>query len=599
MNRRFSHSALLDDALDETSFWKSCYNNPADVLRLSEKALAKLSSESPARAFVLQARGFAFYLVGHLDSAKPLFDEAERIFKRASIQRGIATVNAMRGFLFEREGDMKSAFQSHLKSLGESQPRGDKAAEAFALLGIGNLYGRTGFSEKAARYYRQSLSLSRSIGDFRLEAAAQMGLGIVYLQQGNAADAFACHNESLKRFSELGDRWSEANARQNIGQVYCAQGDFQKGLRWYQSALRLKSEIGDESGVKEIWWNLALIYRELHRPAAERRAFETLLQLDPQRLNKRSRLKILIALGELRLRNQDFKKAFECFEESLDIARQIQDREEEISILFALGEHYLQRRHAQEAERAWLDALELAEKYALLRLAYPISEKLSELYEARGDFAKALFYHKRFEKQKNVVQNEESKKRIEHIETMLELESIRRDAELTKQKAKSLELDVSQKSAELARLATILLEHHQILTSLSEELKTIVSRVSGRKAKDNRLKTLIATIDRHLRSASDLDAYSRAFHQLHPNFFSELSRRYPSLSTTELLVCSLVCLGLSSKEIATVFYASDVKGARFQNIEKHRVRIRKKLGLTRDHQLASFLASLSAPIHTA
>jgi tetratricopeptide (TPR) repeat protein/DNA-binding CsgD family transcriptional regulator len=597
--KRNAHfSIALQKASDDASLWKLCYSNPSEILQSIDASLAKQATDSVARAFMLQAKAFALFLVGKLDAAQTIYDDVEKRFRRADSDDGLACIFAMKGFLHERQGDMKSALHWHLKSVQKSRSCEAKSIEAFALLGIGNLYGRTGFVDKASSYYRQCWSLSRAIGDARLEAAAQMGLGIVQLQQGNVAEALKCHHDSLKRFSELGDKWSQANAMQNIGQAYCVKGEFQKGLKWHRAALGLKSEIGDTSGVREAWWNLALIYRELNRASAELRAFETLLALDAQSQNKLNHLKTLIALGELHFRNHDFKRAFQSFQKSLDIAREIKDREEEAAILFTLGTYYHQQNQAPRAESAWLDALELAEKFSFPRLSHQISEMLSEFYERRGNISQALYYYKRFNKQKIAVMNAESKQRLEHIETMLEMESLKRQAELTKQKAKHFELDASQKSAELARLGSVLLEHHQTLLSLSEELKKIASRVSGKKAKDNQLRALIANLDKRIAEDSRLSEYSHVFHQLHPNFFSTLSRRYPQLSTTELMVCSLVCLGLSSKEIAKIFYASDSKGARFKNIEKHRVRIRKKLGLARDHQLASFLASLSSPNHT-
>ena len=67
---------------------------------------------------------------------------------------------------------------------------------------------------------------------------------------------------------------------------------------------------------------------------------------------------------------------------------------------------------------------------------------------------------------------------------------------------------------------------------------------------------------------------------------AQLARRYPTLSRRELQICSLIHLGLTTKEIAERIHTST------RNVEHHRYRIRRKLQLPSEGNLATLLAAV-------
>ena len=66
---------------------------------------------------------------------------------------------------------------------------------------------------------------------------------------------------------------------------------------------------------------------------------------------------------------------------------------------------------------------------------------------------------------------------------------------------------------------------------------------------------------------------SNVMQMIDTDFLRALSCRYPALTMTELRVCGLICLDLTCREISTV------EGTSIRNIENHRYRIRKKIGV--------------------
>ena len=87
-------------------------------------------------------------------------------------------------------------------------------------------------------------------------------------------------------------------------------------------------------------------------------------------------------------------------------------------------------------------------------------------------------------------------------------------------------------------------------------------------------------------SKDPLAEFENTFQQLHPSFFEKLLSKGPSLTRTELHVCAMVRLNLSSKDIARLLYLST------STVETTRHHVRKKLELDNAESLTGFLISL-------
>jgi len=84
---------------------------------------------------------------------------------------------------------------------------------------------------------------------------------------------------------------------------------------------------------------------------------------------------------------------------------------------------------------------------------------------------------------------------------------------------------------------------------------------------------------------SNWKEFETQFVQVHPDFYKQLYEKYPGLTSNEQRVCAFLRMNLNTKEIASI------TGRSMKSIEVTRSRIRKKLNLTRNDNLSSFLAS--------
>ncbi len=97
---------------------------------------------------------------------------------------------------------------------------------------------------------------------------------------------------------------------------------------------------------------------------------------------------------------------------------------------------------------------------------------------------------------------------------------------------------------------------------------------------------MVDHINSTLLSTDNWDNFMLHFEKIHPGFFNRLRAKFPSLTTKDLRLCSYLRLQLATKEIAGLMNITP------QSAEISRVRLRKKLRLSRNDRLTEFIAGI-------
>lgn len=157
---------------------------------------------------------------------------------------------------------------------------------------------------------------------------------------------------------------------------------------------------------------------------------------------------------------------------------------------------------------------------------------------------------------------------------------------------------------------TVQLENNKLATRLEEKRKELVNfsiNLSEQKQhneaffekiqmaynandideKNQILKETITLLKQKNSFNNDIDSiYSKA-EELHAGFYEKLNTEFPELSATDKKLMMLLRIGLSSKEIASLFNIST------KSVEISRYRLRKKLQLQKDTSLIDFCKNIS------
>ncbi|HYG20523.1 MAG TPA: LuxR C-terminal-related transcriptional regulator, partial [Ohtaekwangia sp.] len=157
-----------------------------------------------------------------------------------------------------------------------------------------------------------------------------------------------------------------------------------------------------------------------------------------------------------------------------------------------------------------------------------------------------------------------------------------------------LEEDVIHKSKELANYTMLLVKKRELLSEIQDELKGVKESLRSDAARQ-KLRELLKKISANLADEEHLQVFEANFERVHHEFFTGLKTTFPDLTQKELRLCAFVRMNLTNKEIASILNIS-VRG-----VETARYRLRKRLSLNHEEDMAGFLEKLSSsvgePVH--
>jgi DNA-binding CsgD family transcriptional regulator len=145
-------------------------------------------------------------------------------------------------------------------------------------------------------------------------------------------------------------------------------------------------------------------------------------------------------------------------------------------------------------------------------------------------------------------------------------------------KEKQMTQDMEFKESQLSALTLQMVQKSELLQELKEKLE-------HDKALSND-QSLNKIINKGLNQDKEWSDFNASFESLNKNFYARLKEAYPEISPNDLKICALIKLNLSIKEMAGILNISP------DSVKTARYRLRKKLQLNTEDNLAEFIGSL-------
>lgn len=155
-----------------------------------------------------------------------------------------------------------------------------------------------------------------------------------------------------------------------------------------------------------------------------------------------------------------------------------------------------------------------------------------------------------------------------------------------KLKKDKLRQELAFKKNEFASHSLNLIQKEKLLKDVKQNINGMREKSTLSRDMSEELRLLARKLDDNFNIEKTWEDFHIHFEQIHGDFSSNLSRRFPRLSANELRLCSLIKAGLSVKEMAVILNIST------QGVKTARYRLRKKFGISREDKLLSFLHSL-------
>lgn len=560
-----------------------------------------------------------------LDSTRDLSEKVEVLNE---LSRSLLRSNPQQALYYAQE------------ALNTAKELGSDLYLAKSLHGVGVCHNAFSSYEKSLDYLREALSLFEQLENYEGAASVLHDIGIIYALKGRNREAlevfhrsaelretYSGTNEILQSLNALGILYGEIGKYQtavdyflrglnlasdnremysgelgaiynNLGNLYYWMRDFDKALSHYTRASEHRVERGDKLGEAQSFGNMAGIYLERNEwdeALVYLRRARTIFQ---QYGNANMHAQTLNNIGLVYMRQGNYPTALAYLYRSLQVIESVQRTFLYPSLLHDIGHIYLKLGNYSEALYFLEDALQNANLTQERKVQYEIHALLAETFEKMQDIPKAFEHYRLYATMKEEVQNSGTQKHIAEMQLRFDVEQAEKEREIARKekalveqereilrlKNEQLELEMDLKSKELTMVAMYLAQKNELLVRMRRKLQQM--KKEDAKSDQDGIRELLGQVDESIGAEENWAMFEQQFQQVHQDFLYRLAELHPTLSPTELKVCSLIKINLSTKEMARLLCQST------RSIESYRYRVRKKLKIAPDANLTLYLMAL-------
>lgn len=446
-------------------------------------------------------------------------------------------------------------------------------------LGLATIHG--GKYGEGAERYAEAERIARSLGMPMLEAWTRYGIGtaalrtgdrLAALESGLAAQRLANDVEPetlLYGFASLLvgtvcaqcnliDRALESYARADRalakgsgtvrglaamqrGRLYAEAKQWEEAHRYFDTAFGFFTEAESRLMLCGLYSSRAFAFQEEGRYAEARTALDSALELARTNEGVASEMEILNDLARLEEAEGNIELAISYLRSSLAHHREYGNRWGELMALVRLSRCLKAQGNFEEASR--MLEQQLTVQHAVGVRTAPSSMLL--LMDREGEKGR--------------------EREIQHLRVQQEM----------------LEEEMRRKMSELSEMALRLRKRDELLATLEQRLRSGIEQAGASAGLLHELHSLVAE-----GAGGSWTDFSRQVDDAHSEFVRALAARNPTLTPTELKVCCLLRVNLSTKEIARLL------GITGKSVELYRSRIRRKLAIDSAIHLPSALLAM-------
>lgn len=522
--------------------------------------------------------------LGQLRAAKKNANEAFKIFSELNNYTRMAiALNSMAGceLALNRPDSARKYYHDALQCLENSSDVKKEKVYATILNNLVNVQILFCDYTNAIINLKKSYAFFKRNNDVNGSITTLVNMGTIYLQINNSFESLRCLYEAQEIAQKNNTEHLLCGIEANLALALVQIGDFSKALILLKGALAFARKYKSLRQECHVLIGLGRVYGQIEKKQTAIKLFYNALQLSEQQDDKNIIATTRIALGDFYVKNGEWHEAALQYLMAVEILSVLKTVRYLAEAYSGAARSFLEMGQKDIAgeymEQAMLHVKTVHEKSLLIS----IHENATLIYEASGESAKAVKSFKQYlrisdelDKQKNIsdiltlhVQKEKKNSDSYLSELSLELKRIHKENELLK---RELRLQVLRNVHDKEIIIQI---RKEVLTD-SISADEIVRKTSGILRTTDSSEHLWVSLQNELKRSD-------------PDLTNILLKKFPSLTKMELKVCSLIALGMSSKNIASMLFVEKI------TIDKHRQNIRKKMKMEANEDIALFLERIS------
>jgi serine phosphatase RsbU (regulator of sigma subunit) len=298
------------------------------------------------------------------------------------------------------------------KNIFFQNKKGWAKGESFAYNNVGTIYFYLGDYSNALKNQLAGLTVNEKAEDKKGIATSYNNIGAIYWKQGDYPNALKNYLASLEVAQKIQDNANIARAYNNIGLIYQIQKKYPEALKNYFDALAIKKEINDKKGIAMSYNNIGNVYSEQQNYPEALKNHEIALKLREELGDKQDIVMSHINIGLNYYNEKNYSEALSNYKAALEIAEKIHDKYGVATSLLNLGQAQIELNQLKEAKislnKSLQLSIEIGDKDGIMKNYL----SLSGLDSIRGNCESSLMNYKLFTKYKNIIDNEETKKKM-------------------------------------------------------------------------------------------------------------------------------------------------------------------------------------------
>ncbi|NWG06066.1 MAG: diguanylate cyclase [Chloroflexi bacterium] len=368
----------------------------------------------------------------------------KRIAQAVSSQEKIDLMNSLAWQLRIREPER--ALTLSLESMEMAKSSGTdgqtyKHGIAASLVTLSFLDGEAGNLDASIPRALDALSYLKDQAQSETLIDAWYTLGWAYYYSGNYPASLEFGLKSLKAARELGYREREAWCLDLVASIYM---DPAEAVQMYRDAHDIFMGLNSIEGQSRILNNWASILMKSGEYASALEMAEKSLELAKQAGLKGDVINITATIGEIFTGMGKYEQAQLNLHNAASLFDQYGRDISSAYVLVDLGQVYLVQNNLERAEKELLNALEVAAQMKMRNEQARCHHYLSEIFEKRKRFDKALEHYKKFQSLREEIAGEGALRQLAALRVSNQVETAQRDAEIQRLQKEKLQTELDE-----------------------------------------------------------------------------------------------------------------------------------------------------------
>jgi tetratricopeptide (TPR) repeat protein len=222
--------------------------------------LATLLHDQKRLASVYNYTALNYTNQGNDTTALEFFNKCLAIRKEAKDEKGIATVIHNMGISYFNLANYPLALKYQREAFDIFKKTSNNTGMASSLNSMGIVFLYLSDYPKALDHYLQALHIYEQSGDEAKTGSAFTNIGLVYDKLGNYDKSLEYQFKASDIFKKYDDKYNLQNSLTNIGNTYDNAGNAAKALSFYKQALVINEKLGNNRGIASNLINTGIVY---------------------------------------------------------------------------------------------------------------------------------------------------------------------------------------------------------------------------------------------------------------------------------------------------------------------------------------------------